>query len=114
MSKNFKGKEFKCKCGTCQQPQVNPHLVAVLELVRCHFDSPVSITSAYRCPVHNKRVGGSKKSKHVANQAADIQIAGVAPVEVYDFLDNLFPNTYGLGLYKDFTHIDVRFNKARW
>jgi hypothetical protein len=29
-------------------------------------------------------------------------------------IDTTYPNKYGLGLYKDFVHIDVRSKKARW
>lgn len=38
----------------------------------------------------------------------------VYPQEVYDFLDNLFPNSLGLGLYKDRNHIDARQKRARY
>lgn len=113
MSKHFRKEEYACKCG-CPQPDVNLHLESVLELVRVSFQAPVTITSAYRCPRHNKSVGGAEKSKHLENIAADIQVKGVNPQEVYDFLDEIFPDTYGLGNYDTFTHVDVRFYKARW
>ena len=114
MSKHFKDKEFACKCGQCKQPQVNPHLRAVLELIRTKFQSPVSITSAYRCPEHNAKEGGSPKSKHMANMAADVQVKDVTPIEVYTFLDETFPAIYGIGKYATFVHIDVRVDRARW
>ena len=38
----------------------------------------------------------------------------VEPKDVYDFLDDLFPNSLGLGLYTSFNHADIREIKARW
>ena len=109
---HFKEKEFACKC--CGQTKPNSELMAVLQLVRIHFNRPVVITSSYRCPKHNKAVGGAEKSKHLEGIAADIQVKGIESFEVYRFLDSIFQNSYGLGSYKNFTHIDVRQNKARW
>jgi uncharacterized protein YcbK (DUF882 family) len=113
MSKHFNpNKEFSCKC--CGVKRINPHLIAVLELVRHNFGSSVVVTSSYRCEKHNKAVGGAKRSQHRLGTAADIQVEGVEPSEVYKFLNEVFPDSYGLGSYNTFTHIDVRANKARW
>ncbi|AKU42643.1 peptidase [Vibrio phage H188] len=110
---HFKAKEFMCNCG-CGQTKPNSELMAVLQLVRLHFNKPVVITSSYRCPKHNKAVGGASKSKHLEGIAADIQVKDIEPMEVYHLLDSIFPNHYGIGSYKTFTHIDVRPTKARW
>lgn len=113
-TKHFKDKEFQCKCGNCNPIKINTELKAVLELVRIHFDSPVIITSGYRCEAHNNHVGGAPKSKHVLGIAADIKVKGVSPDTVYSFLDEIFPSQYGLGLYKGWVHVDVRTDKGRW
>ena len=86
MSKNFKAKEFACK--HCGEENHDPHLIAVLELVRLKFNSPVIITSGYRCQDHNANVGGAPKSKHVDGIAADIKVKGVSPIKVFEFLDD--------------------------
>ena len=109
---HIKESELACKC--CGQTKPNQHLMAVLQLVRIHFNKPVSITSGYRCESHNKNVGGAEKSQHVQGTAADIQVKGVDPLDVYHFINSVFPNSYGLGCYENFTHIDVRATKARW
>ncbi len=111
---HFKDKEFVCRCGKCDSKKIDSHLLAVLELVRHHFDKPVIVTSGYRCPTHNKNVGGAPRSKHVEAIAADIKVKDVAPSAVYAFLDSVFPNSYGLASANSFTHIDVRSKKARW
>ena len=109
---HFKNEEFACKhCGGIKPDQ---HLLAVLELVRLRFDSPVMITSGYRCPVHNKNVGGAAQSKHLEGIAADIKVKNVSPDTVYEYLCETFPNTYGIGLYKSWVHIDTRKKMARW
>lgn len=109
---HFSESEFKCRhCGEAKPSQ---HLVAVLELVRIHFNQPVTINSSYRCEEYNAEVGGAKNSKHLLGIAADIVVKSVEPKLVYQFLDSVFPNSYGLGSYESFTHVDVRPNKARW
>ena len=109
---HFKESEFACKC--CGKTKPNRELMTVLQLVRIHFNQPVTITSSYRCPKHNKAVGGASKSKHLEGIAADIQVKGVELTEVHHLLTSLFPEHYGIGLYKTFVHIDVRPTKARW
>lgn len=112
MSKHFKAFEFACPC--CNKVIINHHLIAILEFVRAKFDSPVSISSGYRCKNHNEWVIGRPRSKHLTGMAADIKVEGVNPEEVYRLLDKTFPSSYGVGLYKSWVHVDVRFTRARW
>lgn len=66
---------------------------------------PFVITSAIRCPEHNKRIGGKDNSAHLTGNAIDIKA-----------LDSYtkFRIAYGLlkagfkrvGIYKDFVHAD--------
>lgn len=109
---HFQESEFACRC--CGETKPNSELMAVLQMVRIHFNKPVIITSSYRCPKHNKAVGGADKSKHLEGIAADIQVKEIDPSEVHHFLCSIFPNHYGIGSYNTFTHIDVRPTKARW
>ena len=113
LTKNFKRKEFECKCG-CGQDTVDYMLLKILEDVREHFNQPVTINSGNRCYEYNKRIGGSAKSQHTKGKAADIVVKGVKPQEVYDYLNDKYPKTFGMGNYKTFTHIDSRNLKARW
>ena len=113
ITENFNRSEFKCKCG-CGFSTVDIDLVMTLEVVRDHFKQPIVINSACRCPEHNKAIGGAYGSKHKQGIAADIVVKNTKPADVYTFLDNHMPTRYGLGLYDNFTHIDVRQVKARW
>ena len=47
-------------------------------------------------------------------KASDIKLDGMDPDMVYDYLDKKYPDKYGIGKYKTFTHIDSRSKKARW
>ncbi|MCK4900812.1 MAG: DUF882 domain-containing protein [Anaerolineales bacterium] len=105
--------EFACKCG-CGFDTADYGLVRLLEQVRIHFDRPVTITSGCRCPEYNASpdVGGSERSQHLYGRAADIQVAGIEPKDVADFLETC--GAPGLGRYSTFTHVDSRDGHARW
>lgn len=111
--KYFKRSEFACNCG-CGFSTVDYELAEVLDELREHFGQPITITSGCRCPSWNKKVGGEPKSKHMEGIAVDIQVRNINPNIVYSWLNSKYPNTYGLGLYSTWVHVDVREEKARW
>ena len=113
LSAHFCSSEFSCRCG-CGFQLVDPELIAVLERIRLHAGNPISINSGCRCSAHNKKVGGKDKSLHLSGKAADIVIKNMSPREVFSLLNQLYPENYGIGSYKTFTHIDVRAEPARW
>ena len=47
-----------------------------LVLLRQELGFPLIVTSAYRSPQHNARVGGRSRSAHMAGRAVDIAISG--------------------------------------
>ena len=71
LSENFKVKEFRCKDGT-DKILISMELVQVLEKLRKKLGCSININSGYRTTSHNKKVGGSKTSKHCKGLAADI------------------------------------------
>lgn len=113
ISQHFRRSEFACRCG-CGFDDVNLKLIEVLEDVRNHFNAPVYINSGCRCPRHNQSVGGTRHSQHILGNAADISVKRVNPKSVADYLESKYPNKFGIGRYKTFTHIDVRSVKTRW
>ena len=58
----------------------------------------MTINSAYRTPAHNKAVGGATGSQHVKGTAADIVVAGAAPLEVAQYAEYLMPRAAVSGL----------------
>ena len=113
LSVNFKVKEFACKDGS-DVIFIAPELVAVLQSIRTHFNKPVNINSAYRTPTYNKKVGGATYSQHCYGTGADIRVTGVSPKKVAEYVETLIPNKGGIGIYSNFTHVDVREVKSRW
>lgn len=113
VSANFKVKEFACSDGS-DTIIISPELVTILQKIRSHFGAAVTINSAYRTESHNKKVGGATYSQHKYGIAADIVVKGVNPLDVAKYAETLMPAFGGIGVYKTFTHVDVRTNKARW
>lgn len=113
LSTNFKVKEFACTDGS-DPIFIDSDLVNILQKIRSHFGKSVTITSAYRTPGKNKACGGTTYSQHLYGKAADIKVNGVAPAKVAAYAEKLLPNSGGIGIYKNFTHIDCRSAKSRW
>ena len=113
LTPNFKRSEFACKCG-CGFDTIDARTLEVLQAVREHFAVPVVVTSAARCPDHNRAVGGARNSQHVYGRAADIQVRDVEPAAVFDWIAQQYPAA-SLGHYATFTHVDTRTSgPARW
>ena len=92
-----------------------------LEQVRMHFgNKPLVITSAYRPPAVNRRVGGSTQSEHLYNMdgigAIDFYIAGVDIYRVQEYCDQTWPYSLGYGAPKGFVHVGKRLGgpRIRW
>ena len=121
MTKNFKRQEFNCKCG-CDMPlEVYENVIKLagqLQTLRDYVGRPIKINSAYRCPKHNKKIGGSETSQHLLGKAADITVQSLKPIEVYTIIEDLIDFGVmlqgGLGLYDTFVHTDIRRTRARW
>ena len=114
ISENFSREEFICKCGNCGFATVDVELIDVLEDVRYHFDEPITINSGCRCKAHNEAEGGSSRSKHLEGIACDFKVRNFHADGVAAYLEDKYPDKYGIGRYNGRTHIDVRSIKARW
>ena len=118
LSENFSSLEFDCHgSGCCSETIINPKLVEYVQKIRDHFGKSITVTSGYRCPVHNKRIGGATGSRHSKGDAADIVVQGVTPREVAKYAESI--GIKGIGLYETsadgyFTHVDTRDKKSFW
>lgn len=119
--KHFTLDEFACKhCRELPSQGMHPDLLAVMELAREKANSPIHITSGYRCQVHNANTpGAASNSYHTRGMAADSWCEGL---DVYAYKALLLECMNELGLqgglqeYPDaeFVHVDVRGYWAEW
>lgn len=121
ITKNFSLEEFKCKDGSDipNSALLNiTELARNLEILRTAINKPITITSGYRSPKYNAKIGGVKDSQHLRGTAADIKVAGMTPKEVALVIEGLIESGKmkqgGIGIYPTFTHYDIRGRKARW
>ena len=121
LTKNFSLEEFKCKDGSDIPNNVLSNIIELaknLQVLRDTINKTISITSGYRSPKYNAKIGGVKNSQHVKGTASDIQIKGMTPKEVALVIEELIKSGKmkqgGIGVYPNFTHYDIRGVKARW
>lgn len=93
---------------------LDAELLFLLNDIRINGGRAVHILSGNRCEDYNRKVGGSKNSQHLHSRAADIMIIGVEPYNIFQYFHKKYPDNFGLGLYKNFVHIDSRAVMARW
>ena len=67
---HFSKEEFTCPCCGNVGIGIATSLVELLETLREKYGA-IIITSGYRCPSYNSRVGGVNDSRHLYGQAAD-------------------------------------------
>lgn len=110
---HFKPTEFACK--HCGEIKVDINLLEKLEQLRTAIGNrPIYINSGYRCPTHNRNVGGAKNSQHMYGKAADIRAKDMSPRTLEKFADTIFANG-GVGMGgQNIVHVDTRGHKARW
>jgi uncharacterized protein YcbK (DUF882 family) len=118
---NFTLQEFNSKCGRDIPNNVLPNIIQLaknLQVLRDAVGKSITITSGYRSPQHNKKIGGAKDSQHVKGMAADIKVAGMTPKEVALVIEGLIESGKmkqgGIGIYPSWIHYDIRGTKARW
>ena len=120
LTKNISRHEIACKCG-CGLDAMDYITIKVVQETCDHYAKVmgikkvvVAITSGCRCLDYNDSIGSSPASQHPKCKAMDFVISGVSPLLVYEYLDNKYPDQYGMGKYNDFTHFDSRDVRARW
>ena len=94
--------------------RVSTALLDFLERLRAELGGrPLAVTSCYRDPLHNARVGGAPLSRHKVSDACDIRIGGHDRRELAGAAEML--GARGIGRYINFIHVDLRPGRpARW
>jgi hypothetical protein len=60
--------------------------ILILDELRATLGRPIRITSCYRNPIYNARIGGATLSQHTAFTAIDFHVRDMAPLEVKEIL----------------------------
>ena len=143
ITRNISRYEMECECG-CGFNTCDKVLADSLQLIVDHFTVVyeaqgkvyLEITGPNRCLFHNEQVQASyflskgklykpysSKSTHIYGIAADFKLyiklhSGkrvlIPAVEVFAYMDNTWPDTFGMGIYYNRCHLDVRLEKSRW
>lgn len=115
LSIHFNEDEFCCRCcGRLPKEGINPELINKLEELRVILGKPISILSGYRCPTHNRAVGGAKHSQHLIGNASDIKVDGIRVETLAKEAERVNFNGIGCYVRQKFVHLDVRSGRARW
>lgn len=114
ITKNFSDKEFVCRCGMAcvlsEHSRISEDFVRKLQSVR-DVVGPMRINSGSRCVVHNRRIGGSLNSRHLAiysgkSMAADIQCTSSRMR--YALVKEAVRLGLTIGVHPKFVHLDSR------
>jgi len=110
-TKHFKASEFDCKDG-CGQNEMDKSFIYMLEQARDLAGIPFWINSGFRCPDHNKAVGGKEDSAHLKGLAADIDCNG-SYIRLVILRSLLIVGFSRIGIGKNFIHVDLDIEKPR-
>ena len=101
-------------------PRISPQLGQILENLSDSYGQKLTITSAYRSPAYNAKVGGAKKSVHQQGLACDVLMNNTTKEQRLDFIRKAgAAGIKGLGLYfssssgANFIHCDLG-NTRQW
>lgn len=120
LTSHYKVSEWKCKCGKVHSIKIADTLPPLLEKLMSKIGAVRGdLSSGYRCPTHDKKVGGSGSGPHTQGYACDIKFTDqngkiIDSKYVALALEDLGHN-YGIGYKcggnKNYTHIDVKPRK---
>jgi uncharacterized protein YcbK (DUF882 family) len=94
---------------------ISPALRLLIWDIEGHFRKRIVMSSGYRNPFYNGRVGGAENSYHTKCMAADFHIPGVPKAELIAYAMRN-GRVGGLGCYynQPFIHVDVRERPRGW
>ena len=114
--KYFKPVEVDCNCKkSCSTTKMSSLTLERMESKRKETGRSFAVSSWYRCPTHNRLVGGvveksgkpGSGSKHLYGKAVDFKVAGMPPSCVQEMMIKEDFKNGGVGRYNTFTHVDT-------
>lgn len=120
LSPHFNAREFRCQCGQPHETLIASELIDKLESLYTALNcSKIIVTSGYRCPEHDKAVGGTSSGQHTKGTAADVCCYGqdgqpISSKTVCCKAQDLgFGGIANITSSYQYTHLDVRTG-YRW
>ena len=120
LSPHFNAREFRCSCGKSHGTLIASKLVDKLETLYTALNcSKIIVTSGYRCPEHDKAVGGTSSGQHTKGTAADVCCYGqdgqpISSKTVCCKAQDLgFTGIANITSSYQYTHLDVR-TTGKW
>ena len=115
LSPHFNAREFRCQCGQPHETLIASELIDKLEALYTALNcSKIIVTSGYRCPEHDKAVGGTSSGQHTKGTAADVCCYGQdgQPISSKTICckaqDLGFTGIANITSSYQYTHLDVR------
>lgn len=106
VSEHFSVNELACH--HCGVQGVKKAMIDFLEDLRNEIGEPLYITSGYRCPTHNERVGGVLNSQHTKGLAADCYAETLGVYELAAIGRRLGADAAVPYPDQQFVHFDIR------
>ena len=117
---HFNVREFRCQCGGNHETLISSELIDKLEALYTALNcSKIIVTSGYRCPEHDKAVGGTSSGQHTKGTAADVCCYGqdgqpISSKTVCCKAQDLgFTGIANITSSYQYTHLDVR-TSGKW
>ena len=115
VTEHFLYSDFICPC--CDTLRITPGFyrhAALLEHIRNELGFPIAVNSGYRCPAHNRAVGGAARSWHLVF-ATDVRPEDGDPGRLDALRERAEAAGFGgIGVYGTFIHLDLRPERSRW
>lgn len=113
--------DIKLACSCCGLCSPTQGIIDLINQIRVDFGRMILINSGTRCPNHNSKIGGAKKSYHLALPDQDVhsRALDIRPVssknmdELQRLCEIYLMDKGGLIRYDNFIHIDTRKEKLR-
>lgn len=102
---NFSPSEIACR-GTGKLV-IHEGAMDRLQELRTRIGKPMIVTSGYRSPEHNRKVGGATASLHLQGIAFDISMANHQPTTFERMAREAGFTGFGFYPRSNFTHIDI-------
>jgi uncharacterized protein YcbK (DUF882 family) len=119
LTPHFSRSELRCHDGTDVPDEYLVNALQICrraEILRAEV-GPLFVTSGYRTPVWNRKVGGAKGSLHLKASALDLTSRLVSAKKLHAIYLKLIKagkvEDGGLGLYRNWIHIDIG-RPRRW